>query len=107
MRLHAGLAMGLIFLAGCAGMNLSEADNGKAVEVSVGATFSVSLPTPAEPKISGAVVQLVGRKKDAGREVYEFQAMTQGEAEIRIGDYRFQVRAGSGLSSNPVKMNNR
>ena len=107
MRLHAGLGMGLIFLAGCAGMNLSEKDNGGRVGVAVGSTFTLSLPsTPssqAEPKIPGSVVQLLSRKRQDGREVFEFQAMAKGETEIRFADFSFQVVVGSGSGSNPAK----
>ena len=111
MRLHAGL--GLIFLAGCAGMSLTEADNGKRVEVGAGSTFTLSLPsspsTQAEPKLSGGVIQLVSRKRDeaAKREILEFRALAQGETEIRFADYSVKVAVVSGGGENPVHMHNR
>ena len=99
--------IGLLFLAGCGGLSLSDADDGKTVSVAAGKTITLSLPsdpsTQVDPKIAGSILLLKERHREAGREIFEFSALAPGESEIRFATFvvRVVVTASSEYK-NPV-----
>jgi hypothetical protein len=97
--------IGLVFLAGCSGLSLSEADDGKTVKTSAGSTVTLSLAsdpsTQADPKIAGGVLQFKERRKEADREILVFSAVGPGESEIRFPNFVVRVIVTS-EGHNPV-----
>jgi hypothetical protein len=89
-----GLGVALLaLLVGCADPMFTESDDGEIREVQQGSDFYISLPAwkgdqalrPA-PTVQGAFINLTERhlESDEGREVFKFNAVGAGDAEIHI-----------------------
>ncbi len=104
------LSLALLALAGCAGHVFTEADNRQTVQVDVGSTFSISVPSSSNPApvpvFAGTILKTDGGRVEDGRIRYELQALGQGETEVKIGpDFSLRVRVVSASSRPGMPMN--
>jgi hypothetical protein len=110
MKTSLWLLLALVPLGGCAGRVFTEADNRQTVQVDVGSTFSISVPAPAgpapTPAFAGTILKADKGVPEDGRLRYEFQALGQGETEVRIGpEFALRVRVVSASSRPGMPMN--
>jgi len=104
------LVLALLPIAGCAGHAFTEADNRQTVQVDVGSSFSVSIPAPSgslpRPAFAGTILKAGDGMVEGGRARYEFQALGEGETEVKIGpDFSLRVRVVSASSRPGMPMN--
>lgn len=77
-----------LLMTGCT--SFDQTDDGNSKEVLLGKTFTISLPSVAEPRESHiakqSVARFVGSQRvfPGGMETFEFKAIALGETEIRI-----------------------
>jgi hypothetical protein len=111
-RRRAGALALILSLAGCSGVVLTEADRGQTRDVTVGTTFSISLPQSTgerTPEMKGTIIRFLGRQVNASehRDVFQFKAEGLGEDILRIPaspadpssvefSVRIRVSSGSG-----------
>jgi len=110
MRSTRWLLFALLPLAGCAGRTFTEAENRQTVQVDVGSSFSVSIPAPPgaapRPSFPGTILKAGDGVVEGGRVRYEFQALGQGETEVKIGpDFSLRVRVASASSRPGMPVN--
>jgi hypothetical protein len=110
MRIARWLLLALAPLAGCAGRVFTEADNRQTLQVDVGTSFSIVIPTPAgpatTPAFAGTILKADPGVPENGRMRYDFQALGLGETEVRIGpEYSWRVRVVSASSRPGMPVN--
>src|SRR4029077_15399033 len=110
MRISRWLLLALVTLSGCAGRVFTEADNRQTGQGDVGSTISHSISAPAgpapTPAFAGTILKADKGVAEDGHLRYEFQALGQGETEVRIGpEFALRVRVVSASSRPGMPMN--